>query len=240
MTQTRLVTDDMLARLPAPVQRYLHYAGVVGKPWIETVRLTYEGRFRTAPDKPWMPITATQFYTTTPPRFLWKARFKMAGLPLMNASDTFKDGHGHMHGKLIGLFTVVDGRGDEVDQGTMVRYLQEMTWFPAAYLSDYITWSGVDDHCADVTLSAYGKQVAAHVYFDDAGRMLSFVARRYGEFNGTFVVKPWSTPTTQYGQFDGVRVPVAGQGVWQLEDGDFAYIDVRLNSLAYNVPIPTF
>jgi hypothetical protein len=42
----------MLAGLPAPVQRYLTYTGVIGKPWIETVRVAYKGRFRMAADRP--------------------------------------------------------------------------------------------------------------------------------------------------------------------------------------------
>ncbi|MBE0689893.1 MAG: hypothetical protein IH587_07205 [Anaerolineae bacterium] len=240
MIKPRLVTEDMLQSLPAAVQRYLTHAGVIGKPWVDTVRITYSGRFRTAPGKPWMPIAVTQFYTTKQPGFLWKARFKMAGLPLLRANDVYKDGHGHMLGKLVGLYTVIDGSGDEVDQGTMVRYLQEMTWFPSAYLSDFVAWQAVDDHCADVTLSDHGKRVTGRMYFDDSGRMLTFIAQRYGEFEGSAVVKPWSTPTAEYGLINGMRLPMVGQGVWQLESGDYRYIDVHLNSLDYNVPIPEF
>lgn len=72
-TQTnnrRLVTAEMLHDLPEPVQRYMAYTGVLGKPWIDTVRIKYAGRFRMAADKPWMPMTATQSYTTDPPGFL--------------------------------------------------------------------------------------------------------------------------------------------------------------------------
>src|SRR5687767_12524812 len=117
----RIITEDMVKHLPAPVQRYMHFSRVIGKPWIDTVHLTYTGKFRMALDKPWMPMTASQFYTTNPPGFLWKARFKIAGVPMLYATDTFKTGHSHMHGTLFGLYTVVDGSGEEVDQGTMVR-----------------------------------------------------------------------------------------------------------------------
>ena len=34
-----LVTEAMLQHLPAPVQRYLRYTGVVGKPWVRTARV---------------------------------------------------------------------------------------------------------------------------------------------------------------------------------------------------------
>lgn len=232
-----VVREDELAGLPAPVRRYLTYTGVIGKPWIETVRLQYTGKFRTGVGKRWMPISVNQVYTTNPPSFFWKARFKIAGLPLLFVSDTYKAGQGHMHGILAGLFTVVDGRGVEVDQGTMVRYLQEMTWFPIAYLGENITWQAVDDHAADVTLHDNGKSVTARMYFDDAGRLLTFIAQRFGEFNGRFSINTWTTPTTEYGTFCGLNLPASGLGVWQLPTGDFPYVDVRLTHIEYNQAI---
>jgi hypothetical protein len=235
-----VVREDDLAKLPTPVQRYLTYTGVIGKHWIETVRVKYRGKFRTGAGNAWMPISVNQVYTTNPPGFLWKARFKMAGLPLMFGSDTYKAGHSHMHGELMGLFTVVDGQGEEVDQGTVVRYLQEMTWFPIAYLSENITWQPVDDHAADVTLHDSGESVTGRMYFDDAGRLLTFVAQRYGEFNGGYSMNTWTTPVTEYGLLAGLRLPVTGLGVWQLPHGDFPYIDVRVTHVEYNQPIEGF
>ncbi len=239
-SKTCCITEADLAGLPSPVRRYMTFTGVIGKPWIITAHVKYKGRFRTGPDKSWMPISVEQFYTTNPPGFLWKAQFKVAGVPMMFGTDTYKSGHSHMHGELLGLFTVVDGQGDEVDQGTMVRYLQEMTWFPIAYLGENITWEAVDDHAADVTLHDNGKSVSGRMYFDDAGRLLSFHARRYGEFNGQYAIQTWTTPTTEYGRFCDLRLPVAGLGVWQLPEGDFPYVDVHLTSVEYNQPVEAF
>ena len=64
------VSEEMLADLPAPVQRYLDYTGVVGKPWVNTVTLKQTGRFRQGLDRPWMPMVAEQSYTTNPPGFV--------------------------------------------------------------------------------------------------------------------------------------------------------------------------
>jgi hypothetical protein len=229
-----IVHEDDLVGLPAPVGRYLTYTGVIGKPWVNTARVKYHGRFRTGADKRWMRISVEQVYTVNPPGFVWKARFKFAGLPLLFATDTYKAGHGHMQGKLLGLFTVVDGRGDEVDQGTMVRYLQEMTWFPSAYLGENVTWQAVDDHAADVTLHDNGKHTSARMYFDDTGRMLSFVAQRYGEFNGKYSLNTWTAPITDYAVFGGLNLPANGKGVWLLPTGDFPYVDVRVTKIEYN------
>ena len=63
------ITQERLLDLPAPIQRYLVYTGVVGMPWIKKVRLKY-GKFRQAADKPWMPMSAAESYTTDPASFL--------------------------------------------------------------------------------------------------------------------------------------------------------------------------
>jgi hypothetical protein len=233
----RLVTAEMLRNLPGPVQRYMNYTGVVGKPWINTVRIRYTGKFRMAADRPWMPIRAEQFYTTDPPAFLWKARFKMAGLWLMSGQDRYQAGHGDMFGKVAGLFTVFDARGPEMDQGTMMRYLNEMSWFPIAFLGDNITWQAVDDRSADVTFTDCGKSVSARLTFDEAGRLTDFVAQRYRENKGSFSFDTWSTPMTKYGVLAGLNLPIRGQAVWKLPSGDLSYADLELQEIEYNGPI---
>jgi hypothetical protein len=230
----------MLGHLPEPVRRYMDYTGVVGKAWINTARVKYSGTFRLAADKPWMPITAVQSYSTNPPGFLWKACFKMAGLPVMFGHDTYKAGHGHMFGKLLGVFTLFDARGEELNQGTMLRYLNEMTWFPIALLGENITWQSVDDHSADVTFTDLGKSVSARMFFDDMGRMTNFVAQRYRENKGKYSLDTWETPMVEYGTLAGLNLPIRGSGVWKLSDGDLPYIQVSLKEIEYNSPIESF
>lgn len=229
-----IISEDNLLGLPAPVQRYLRYSGVIGKTPITTAFVRYTGRFRTKPDQPWMRMVAKQTYTVNPPGFAWRVRFKFAGIPFMFGSDTYKNGHSRMIGKLLSLFTVVDGHGDEVDQGTMARYLQEMIWFPTAYLSDYVTWQAVDDHVADATFTAYGKSITGRMFFDDTGRFLNFSTRRYGEFAGNYEINTWTTPTTVYREFSGFNLPAAGSVVWQLPEGDFPYVEYQLEDVVYD------
>jgi len=233
MSDDRLVTADMLQHLPGPVQRYMTYTGVVGKAWINTARLKYAGKFRLGFDRPWMPMTARQFYTTNPPGFVWEARFKVAGLPLLRARDTYQAAQGHMHAKLAGLFTIFDVRGDQLTQGTMLRYLNEMTWFPTAFLGDNITWEGVDDHSAQVTFTDGGKSVSARMFFDDAGRPTNFTTQRYREIKGDFSLDTWSTPFTKYGVHAGLNLPSAGQAVWNLPAGDLTYADLEIAEIEY-------
>jgi hypothetical protein len=230
----RVVTPDMLAELPEPVRRYLNLTGVVGYPWIDTVRLRQVGTFRLGLDRPWMPFTAEETYTTDPPSLTWQARFKLAGLPLLNARDRYESGHGHMFGKLAGLFTVFDARGEELDQATMIRYLNEIMWFPTAFLGDNMQWEEGDEQSARVTFTDGGKSVSAKMFFDTDGRLTNFRAMRYREIDGDFSLDPWSTPMTGYGEFAGLKLPSKGQAVWHLPTGDLPYADLEITEVDYN------
>ena len=232
--EERLITAEMLANLPEPVQRYLTYSGVVGKPWVDTAYLKQTGRFRLGDDRPWMPVTAEEWYATHPPSLLWKARFKMAGLPLLSARDRYEEGHGHMFGKLAGLYTVFDTRGPELDQATMIRYLNEIMWFPSAFLGENIAWQSVDDHSAEVVFTDGGKSVSGRWFFDHEGRIVNFRAKRYRESGGNFSLDEWATPITEYGQMAGLNLPVRGQAVWHLPEGDLVYADLEITQIEYN------
>jgi hypothetical protein len=232
--EDRLITEDMLSNLPQPVQRYMEYTGVVGKPWIDTVLLKQVGRFRLGMERPWMPMTAEQFYTTYPPSFVWNASFKIAGLPILRGRDKYESGHGHMFGKLAGIYTIFDTRGDELDQAAMIRYLSEIVWFPTAFLGENISWKEVDENSAEVTFSDFGNSVSGRVHFDDEGRVTNFSTMRYREFEGQFSLDPWSTPITGYGERAGLNIPVSGQAVWNLPSGDLLYVDLEITEVAYN------
>ena len=122
----------------------------------------------------------------------------------------------------------------------MMRYLNEMVWFPIALLSDYVTWQAVDDHSTDVTFTDVGKQVTARLFFDDAGRLTNFVTQRYRENEGNYTLDTWETPMTEYGVLAGLNLPVRWQAMWKLADGDLPYADLRLTEIEYNCPIPAF
>ena len=229
-----LVSEGMVTDLPAPVQRYMSFTGVLGKPWINNVVLRQTGKFRQGPDRPWMPMTAEQVYTISPPSFIWDARFKLMGLPLLRAKDEYRSGRGRMFGKLAALITVFDVQGEKLDQGAMIRYLSEMIWFPTAFLGENITWQAVDSHSADVQMDDAGKSVSGRWFFDYDGRPTNFTAMRYREIEGDFSLDPWSTPITGYGVRAGLNLPTHGQAVWNLKSGDLSYIDLEIQEIEYN------
>lgn len=232
----RVVTEDMLEPLPEPVQRYMRWTGVVGKPWIRTAHIRQEGVFRLAADKPWMPMRAEQVFTVDPPGFVWHARFKMFGLPLFSANDSYRDGQGHMFGKAAGLFTLFDDSSEQLTLGTLTRYLSEMIWFPIAYLGDNITWTAVDDRSADVTLTDHGRTAGGRMFIDELGRPVSFETMRYKEDKGEYTLLPWHTPSTDWGYSGGLNLPLRGEVYWLMPEGKLTYGDFKIAAVEYNRP----
>jgi hypothetical protein len=229
-----VVTEEMLAGLPEPVRRYLTYTGIVGKPLVRTVYLRQQGKMRPGPGQPWIPLAAEEYYSVRPPGFVWDGTMHLGPLPIGRARDIYLHGKGHMLVKAASLFTVVDAKGQEMDQGSMMRYLSEMIWFPSAFLGDNVSFEAVDESSVRVTLTDHGRTATASMYFDRQGRLADFMAKRYRMVDGSSQLETWSTPVTAYGVLEGLRLPVRGKAVWKLADGDLDYIDITITQLQYD------
>jgi len=232
----KLLLPKDINHLPEPVQRWLVYSTVIGREKIYSVRLKQKGEFRLAPDKDWMPFTAEEYYTTAKPAFLWSTKMQMAPMLSIVGRDRYYQGHGHMLIKLFSLIPVADATGPEIDQATLLRYLNEIMWFPGAAVNDYIQWQEIDANSARATMSYAGTTASAVFYFNDLGQLTTMTADRYRYVNGKFQLDEWSTPITGYGEFQGIRVPTRGQGVWKLDSGDFSYIRLEVIEIEYNEP----
>ncbi|MCH8559276.1 DUF6544 family protein [Nesterenkonia sp. DZ6] len=227
------VCQEDLVGLPGPVQRWLRWSGVVGKPIPSTVRLQQEGELLVG-DLGWLPFTAEEYYSTQPPAFVWKANTRIApGLPVIG-KDSYLDGRGALEMRVLGLVPVARDTGPEMDEGDLLRYLNEILWFPAGSLIPEITWDPIDDGAARATMSYGGVSGTATFFFDREGRPTNMIAERYDRDYGA--VLPWSTPMNAYGEFDGVRVPTEGEAAYSRENGDFSYIRLTITDVNYDVP----
>jgi hypothetical protein len=228
-----VVTEDMLGGLPEPVQRYLRYTGIIGKPLVRTVYLRQQGRVRLAGQR-WIPLRAQEWFSVQPPGFVWDATMRVAGIPVGRARDMYQGGQGRMLIKAASLVTVADAGAEEMDQGSMMRYLSELMWFPSAFLEDNISFRAIDATSARVTLTDHGKTATATLFFDSAGRLTNFVARRYAIAGKGRDLRTWSVPVSIYGEFEGLKLPVRVKAVWKLTEGDREDIDVTLTDLHYD------
>ena len=230
----RIVTEAMLAPLPPPARRYFEHAGVVGTAIPRIVRLTQKGRIRSSAEAGWMTLEAEETYSVDPPAFVWQAWFPRAGLPLVVGRDEYLDGAGSILMKLLALVPVADERGDEMRAAGLMRFLNEMVWFPAAYLGDHVKIGAVDDRSFTVTIADRGIAATGTLVVDEAGRAVTFRARRYD--TGTRSVETWETPFTAEGVRAGLTVPTDGSALWKRPGGDFTYIELSVGDIVYDIP----
>jgi Family of unknown function (DUF6544) len=230
--QSRSITETDLANLPEPVQRWLRISLVLGKEVPVTVRLKQQGEFRLAEDRGWMPFEAEQYFATNPPGFVWMASFKMAPLLSVTGRDRYMAGKGDIDMRLLSVIPVAKKSGGGLDQGALLRYLGEIVWFPAAALCPFISWESLDATSARATMSYRGVTASATFTFDQEGNVTRLDAERYNDAKSK--LEPWTIPIREYGEFQGIRIPVEGEGVWNYSSGDFSYIRWRIAEIEYN------
>lgn len=231
----RIITEADLAGLPEPVQRYLRHTGVVGKEAITSVRLEQTGVLRQAPDAAWQRLRAVEYFSVNPPAFVWLGEVSAGPLRLVAARDSYLDGRGRMLIRMLGLRTLGDAQGEEMDYSSLVRFLNEMMWFPTAYLNDNVSWEAIDAGSARVTIRDGERSASAVLHFDASGEMTNFVGERYHEVDGVWVRDTWETPMIGYAEFNGLRLPVSGEATWKTSGGDFTYIRLEVTAVEYQV-----
>lgn len=224
------VTDEAVAALPVPVRRSLRRSGVVGAEVPTSVTLHQRGEILLR-DR-WSPFVAHQSYSVDPPGFRWRATVRRARLPFAIAEDTLDDGKGRMHVRLFGMVSVVDATGPEMDQGALMRWLNETMWFPHAWAT-LLSWEPIDDASATGSITVGGVTAAAAFHFDPTGRFVDFHADRYRATDSGFELTPWRTPITAHGSFGGLEVPSAGHAIWKVDDRAEEYIRLQITRIHY-------
>jgi len=232
----KTVTEEMLGGLPPVVQKWLERSKVTGKEVAHSVHLKQVGAMRTAPDGRWMPVEAEEWFITEQPGFIWTADVKAAPGIHLAGRDKYENGKGHMLIKLLSLITVADARGKETDQGTMLRYLAEMVWFPSAALNDYIQWKQLDAATAEATMTYGGITAPGWFKFDEDGDVVSFQAERYYDRKGGATLENWfiQIEPNSYKEFEGVRIPARSAVTWKLKEGDFTWYKLEITDINYN------
>jgi hypothetical protein len=129
------VTEADLATLPAPVQRYLRYVGVVGHPQVRGFRVRFSGRIRSGPDAAWMPFRGEQHSFLEPPTRLFFMRATMRGLPV-DALHAYEGTDARMRVKVLSIAPVVDASGVDFARTETVTLFNDMCIMAPATLVD--------------------------------------------------------------------------------------------------------
>jgi hypothetical protein len=222
-----MVTEADLASLPAPVQRYLRFAGVVGQPRVHAFHVRMSGRIRSAADAPWMPFTAEQHSFVDPPRRFFFMQATRAGLPIDGLHAYAEEG-ASMRIKLLSIFPVVDLKGPVLTRTETVTLLNDMAIMaPATLIDPAIRWRQIDDRQVEASFTNGPHEVRAVLEFDATGALSNFWSddRPALATDGvTLQPQRWSTPVDAYRSQGAYRLASRGEARYAAPTGEYAYV----------------
>lgn len=231
--QNTIVESD-LEHLPMAVQNWLRTTGIVGLPTAAAGRVEQKAEMKMKPEqKKWMKATAVQYSTINTPAFIWNVDVKMNPLLHFKGRDKFANGKGEMLIKLNSLVTVVNEKGEKLDEGTLQRYLGEMVWFPWLALSEHIRWESIGDTVAKATMHYKGLSASGTFYFSATGDVASFSALRFMGNDAIAGRYLWIMNIQDYSSFQGIRVPSKMTSTWKLDEGDWTWLKLEVTNINY-------
>ena len=239
-----MVTEGDLANLPEQVATYVRRSGAVGRARIQGLRARVHGRIRPGKNKAWMSFTGEQVNTYgSEPCRLFFMDATMLGLPV-DVLHVYTGSTATMRVKVGSLVPMVNAAGPEMDRGETVTLFNDLCVFaPAALVDAQVTWQPVDRHHVRGAFTSGSHTVTAELVFDDGGALVGFVSDdrlRASQDGRTFTPQRWSTPVGDYRTVDSRRVATCGEARWHAGDpeGEFAYVEMRVDELTYNPTLP--
>ena len=234
----RQFTRDDLDDLPDPVRRYLSSVLPTDRSSVDSIRIQQDGELRLGDaSSPWRSFTATQHVTVDPPGFFWDASIRLAPLVSVGVRDLYRDGNGSASVSLFGVVPV-DGAdpSPELNEAELLRYLAEAVWYPTALLpSEGVTWEPIDDSTARATIEHGDVSASLEFSFDEDDQVTRVYAEeRHRRVDDGFEPTPWSGYWYDYRTRNGMRIPMAGEVVWHLPDGDLNAWRGQVTGISYD------
>lgn len=239
------ITEEDLAPLPPPVQRYLRFTGVVGTPRVAGFRARMTGRIRGSATGPWMPFTAEQsnFYGDRPRRY-FRIQATRGGLPV-DGLHVYGEQDASMRIRLLSLFPIVTVEGPEMMRGETVTLLNDACLFVPGVLIDLpIQWTvleapapGEEDRGKWTVEAVWTRDphtVRATLFFDSSGALTDFQSDdrpALSQDGRTLLPQRWSTPVRDYRPMGPFRLAARGEGRYAAPDGEYAYIEIEVQEV---------
>jgi hypothetical protein len=227
-----LVTEANLKSLPPPVQQYLRYSGVVGKPYPGNMYVRFQGEMRSR-EKDWFYFTSEQYNFFDEPTRLFFMKAKMFGITIPGC-HRYEHQKAMMNIKLFGLFDIVKIQNKEITKGETVTVLNDMCLMaPASLLSKQLEWEAIGSLTAKVIFTNGAVTVSAVLYFNKNGQLIDFISNDRYDTNSqqTF---PFSTPVSEYQPMHGMNLISYGEAIWHYNDTPFVYGKFNVKEIEYN------
>jgi hypothetical protein len=225
-------TGETPARLPAPVERYVHAAMRGRLPRLESAVLTGQGRLRVAG------ITfpaRLRFVHAAGRAYRHYIEATWFGRPLMRVNEWYLDDHA----RLALPFGQV-AQEPKVDQGAnLALWGEEAFWLPSVLFADpRVRWEAIDAKRARLIVPAGSTEDSFTATFDEqTGLLRRLEAMRYRSATDTAKI-PWQIEASGWQTFNGLRVP-SGAAVTWMDEGT-PWLVMTLEDVAYNVDVSQY
>jgi len=233
-SEPEIITSEDIAELPPPVQGWMQSTGIIGKPAITTACVHQKAEMKMKPEQQdWYSAEALQYTTMNPPAFIWTVNMKMMPIVNIKGRDKYVEGKGEMLIKVNSLINVVNEKGTHMDEGTLQRFLGELVWYPSLALSPNIMWKAIDPTSAKATMTYKGTTGSGTFYFNEKGDFVKFIAMRFMGNKDDAKRYPWVLTVDDYAVFEGIKVPSKMKATWQLDEGDWTWLQLEITSISY-------
>jgi len=149
----------------------------------------------------------------------------------------YRDGVAIMKIKLLGLFTIVDAKGLEMNQGETVTVFNDMCFMaPASLIDERISWSEIDESTVEAKFTNGDFVIGATLFFNEKGELINFISNdRFETTDGKeYNNYPWLTPVDSYCDINGYHLPSKARLIYRKPQEDFCYGEFVLKSIEYN------
>ena len=234
--KTEILQEEDIQHLPAIVQKYLRYVGVIGKEKVINFRAEFKGGIRSGPTDEFMKLKSTQYNFIDKPTRLFYIVAKKKGIPAIGI-HLYRNEQAIFQIKIAGLIKVVDAKGKEMNQGETVTVFNDMCFIaPATLIHKNISWETVDPLTVNAKFTNGAISIGATLYFNDKGELINFISNdRFETIDGkSYKNYPWITPAAGYIDMNGYRLVSSAKLIYRRPDGDFCYGEFELVNIEYN------
>ncbi|PMB48904.1 hypothetical protein CEN41_00285 [Fischerella thermalis CCMEE 5330] len=208
-------TEDMVAGLPNPVQRYFLHAITPGTPLASSVTLEMSGSFRLGEDKPSVPMQAKQRISLLK-GFVWQATVGR-GLSQFVGADYYIKGTGRVRFSLWGLVPLVNAHTHNIARSSLGRLAGEFVWLPSALLPQQgVIWQAIDERTVQASFVIDDEPVTLTLIVDADGKVLQLSLPRWGDKteDGSWDYIPFGVEFQAEQQFGGFTIPSQMNAGW--------------------------
>jgi hypothetical protein len=185
-----------------------------------------------SPEARWIRFTACEFIDATRSHFRWEARMDPGKISSITVIDAYEAGHGSLVVKLGGVLPVKEISGPDVDKAEIQRYLASMAYCPTMLLNHATL------ECTSVgpsTLRLRDKRdptgAIVNLEVSEDGCPLVCRGERPRLVGKKVVLTQWSGTTSEFREYDGLRIATRVEAAWRFPEGDFTYFRAEVASI---------